>query len=127
MSSGEAMVDRWIASLRALPRELRGEALASVMEAEVKRTAAAGTTPDGSPWPARKDGGRALANASSQITTVVGERRVSLILSGPAAIHNYGTTKDPKRQVLPTVLGAGLAERMKAEVYRRIRSVLGVR
>lgn len=126
MSSGSATVDRWIADIERLPQELKPEAFAQIAETEVKRTAAVGTTPDGVPWPERKDGGRALANAADKITSVVSGQSVSLVLTGPDAIHNDGTSKDPVRRVLPTKITPTMSEKLKAGFAAICRRVTGV-
>lgn len=127
MSSGEAQVDAWIASLRGLPRELRAQRFAEIALEDVKRTAAAGTSPTGVAWKPRKDGSRALENAASHLSAVVSGQRIHLVLKGPDAIHNYGTTKDPKRQVLPTTLPATMAGKLVRAAFKFIRRGLRLR
>lgn len=121
MSSGEAQVQAWIKQLKDLPNEVRAERFAEIALEDVKRTAEAGTSPTGIPWAQRKEGGRALENAASKISTVVTGRTVHLVLTGPDAIHNYGTKKDPKRQVLPTILPQTMAEKLKAAALKFIK------
>lgn len=127
MSSGEAAINAMIRKVRKLPKELQASAFAETLEAEAKRTASAGTTPNGTPWAPTVDGGRALEHAADRIQTVVAGRRVILSVHGPAAIHNYGTSKDPKRQILPTILPQTWAEKLKAQAKKIFRRVVGGR
>ncbi|NUP05524.1 MAG: hypothetical protein HOW73_05640 [Polyangiaceae bacterium] len=127
MASGGAQVQAWIKAFQKLPQEVRAEKMADVVLEDVKRTAAAGTSPTGVAWPEKKDGGRALANAADHLSTVVSGSTVHLVLTGPDAIHNYGTGKDPKRQVLPTILPQTMAEKLTARVFKLFRGALGIR
>lgn len=85
--------------LRKLPEAAAREA-APLIEAEAKRTAAAGTTPDGEPWAAKKDGGRALANAADHVSAKANGTLVIVELEGPDYFHNFGLGHNPKRQVI---------------------------
>lgn len=126
MSSGGAVVDEWIAKLRALPKEVRAEQFVGIVDEDLRRTASAGTTPDGTPWPERKEGGRALAGAADALTVTAAGNRVLAVVSGPEAIHNYGNKKDPKRQILPTLIPPTLAGKLKREAIKRLRRALGL-
>lgn len=85
---------------------------ASKVEAAAKRTAAAGTDPYGKSWPARKEGGRALANAAAAISVVVSGLRVLLRLAKPEAYHQ--TSKSHPRKILPDgALPLGLAKALR--------------
>lgn len=64
-------LDGIIASVRKLGDvDAIAKTAAPLVEAAVKRTAAAGTSPDGTPWPPRKDGKPALANAAAAVEAV---------------------------------------------------------
>ncbi len=93
-------------------------AAAEAMAAELRATAAAGTSPDGTPWAPRKDGGRALANAAAAITV----RAVGTVLLAraqhPYGIHNAGAGKTlPRRQVLPR---GGIPPRVAEAIKRAL-------
>jgi hypothetical protein len=130
MATGDDALDEMIRRVRrlgAMPSEVAAE-VAPLMLAEARRTAAAGTTPDGKPWaPRKKDGGRALEHAADALSSrVLPSATAQLVLRGPEVIHNRGTEDTPKRQILPDG-GAGLpptmavAVREGAErVFRRI-------
>jgi hypothetical protein len=77
------------------------QAAAPLVDTEIKRTARAGTTPDGTPWlPRKKDGGRALEHVADQIETKAIGNVVRATLSGPAVFSHFGAGI-PRRQVLP--------------------------
>jgi hypothetical protein len=126
MSNGSAVVDKWIAALRSMKKEVRAEQLRDVVEEDLRRTIAAGTTPDGVPWPQRKQGGRALQNAGGALTVGVAGSTIIARVTGPTAIHNFGTSKDPRRQVLPSSVTPTLFSKLKLAAFDRIRAVLGV-
>lgn len=109
--NGDAGLDAMIAKLRkieGLPGDAAREIAPLLLEA-VKKTANAGTTPDGRPWaPRKKDGARALVNAADHLSfRVLGKAIAQLVLTGPDVIHNRGTTTIPQRRILPDA-GAGL-------------------
>jgi hypothetical protein len=79
---------------------------APLVEAAIKKTAAAGTDIDGKPWPAKRDGTRALPNAASAISAVASGAAVIVSLIGNYVFHN--TAKGPdRRRILPDS-GAGI-------------------
>ena len=110
-------LDALAANLRRLDAAgvaIATEAMPAVL-AEAKRTAAAGTTPDGTPWPPKVDGERALPNASGSISaTVSGASRavLTLILTGPYVFHHTSKAKGRRRQILPDPAD-GLPPRMR--------------
>lgn len=124
MSDGFALVDRMIAAARAagqLPQKT-AELAAPLIDAALKKTAAAGTTPSGEPWaPRKKDGGRALEGAAAAISTKAVGSAVRVTLTGPAAIHHYGEAKrgTPRRQVIPD------AGELPAPVVEAVREAAG--
>ena len=94
------------AALGTLPEDAAKLAVPYVDKA-VKATAAAGTDPDGRPWPEKKGGGRALVNAAAALSTKALGPVVQVTLVGPEVIHNFGDTRVPRRQILPDG-GAGI-------------------
>lgn len=80
---------------------------APLVEKAMKRTAAAGTTPDGQAWQPRKDGGRPLVNAADALSAEAVGPVVVGKLEGVEVLHNRGTKRMPQRQILPD-LGAGI-------------------
>ena len=125
MSSGEAVVQGWIRALRRLPAgsDLASE-LAPVVDAQIQASARAGTTPEGAAWKPRVDGARALKDAASATRTTAVGRSIVITVSGPAAIHNYGTKKDPQRRILPTLLPSSWAGKLAARVFKVFRARL---
>jgi hypothetical protein len=109
MSDGDAALAEFIARVRrlgTLGADAAKIAAPYVLEA-ARETAAAGTTPSGEAWAPKKDGGRALVNAADALSVEAVGSVVVLTLTGPEVIHNRGTTKYPKRQILPAG-GAGI-------------------
>jgi hypothetical protein len=81
-------------------RQVAAEAAPLVDEA-IKRTARAGTTPDGKPWaPRKKDGQPALQNVAEQISTNAFGDVVRTTLEGPAVFSHFGAGIT-QRQVIP--------------------------
>lgn len=89
-------------------------AAAKAVEAELRATAAAGTTPDGTAWAERKKGGRAMANAAEAITVKAVGTVLLARLRFPESIHHKGKTNEPPRQILPNgEIPARVAEALK--------------
>lgn len=97
--SFDAMLD----SLRRLGNfpEDAAKRVAPLLEAELRRTAAAGTAPDGTPWPAKKDGGQAFEGIGEHITAKAFGTTVRAILTGHAVFGHFGGGRNPRRPVLP--------------------------
>jgi hypothetical protein len=74
---------------------------APLVAAALKKTAAAGTTPAGSPWKPKKDGGRPLVNAAAHITVRPAGNFILAQLVGPDVFHHLGLGGKPHRQVIP--------------------------
>lgn len=107
---GLASLDALIARVRKLgkmPEDVARVGAPLVLEA-AKKTARAGTTPEGKPWPLTKKGDRALVNAADHLSVKASGPTITLTLKGKAeVVHNYGDSKAPKRQILPDG-GAGV-------------------
>lgn len=103
--SGIGALDDMIARLRELAGPTVGSRVAAkaapLVGAALKKTAAAGTTPDGRPWKPKLDGGRALVNAAAAIDAKASGNFVIATLSGPTVFHHLGLGHKPVRQVLP--------------------------
>ncbi len=127
--SGFDALDRQIARLRALrDANRRAAAIAApLLLAENKRTAAAGTSAEGTPWPPKKGGGRALPEAAGAISVELRGTVVNLVLRGPYVLHHYGTGHAPRRPILPS-RGVDIPPAMRAICRRAaaqaIREVL---
>jgi hypothetical protein len=83
--------------------ELAAKRAAPLVEAQSKRTAAAGTDPDGKPWPAKQDGGRPLVNAADHVSARALDANVVIELVGPEVWHEMGAQGKPVRRVIPDV------------------------
>lgn len=115
--SGDVALDAFIdhlRSLKKLPEDVVREAAAEVLKA-ARATAKAGTTPDGQPWAAKKDGSRALVNAADHLSVRIAGRTISLVLTGVDVIHNFGTGWLKKRQILPDG-GAGMPKNVASAI-----------
>ena len=104
--SGLATLDAMIEQMKALGASDVGARVAKkaapLVDAAIKKTAAAGTTPTGETWKPKKDGGRPLVNAASHISTEAHGALVASTLTGPDVWHNGGFGKNPHRQIMPT-------------------------
>ena len=120
--TGDDALDRMIASLRALgtmPEEAAKLAVPYV-DAAVKNTANAGTTPDGVPWAPKKDGSQALVHAADALSTKAVGAVVQVTLTGPTVFHNFAKgTSTPRRQVLPDG-GAAIPKNIQAGLKKAL-------
>ena len=97
------------------------------VEAESKRTAAAGVDPDGKPWPLKKDGGRALANAAEHVSARAVGDMVVIELVGPDNWHQDGAQGKPVRRVIPdTKIPDGIAAAVERGAAEAFAEVMGV-
>lgn len=112
--SGDAELAAFAQRLRRLGKLApeAAKAAAPLVEAVAKETAAAGTTPQGEAWPAKRDGGRALPNAASAITAHANGLTVIVKLVGAYFFHHYSKGKD-RRRVLPDS-GGGIPPKVVA-------------
>lgn len=96
-------LDEMISGLRGLGKlEERAAAIAAPMlEAELKATAAAGTTPSGEPWAPTKKGARAMKGAAKAVAAKAFGDVVRVSLTGPEVFHHAGVRGEPRRQVIP--------------------------
>ncbi len=117
----EAALTALAARLRALSTigvAIAREAAPLILE-EAKKTAAAGTTPDGTPWKPRKaDGARALVNAAAALSVRTYEDVVLLVLSG---VNVY---QQKTRPIIPMKLSDGVPTAMAEAVRTAARRVM---
>lgn len=102
-------IEEMIASLERLEElpKRTAEIAAEKLDARVKATAAAGTSPDGKAWAPKKKGGRAMANAAAHIATRAYGHIVRMTLTGPDVFHQFSQKKgEPAREVIPGAGGA---------------------
>lgn len=126
-----ADLDAMIATLRGLDGPDVERAIAArtapLLDAAVKRTAAAGQDPDGKPWAPTKDGGAPLAHAADHITTAASGSIVRMTLTGPDVYHHFGATRGGiRRQVIPDA-GAGIPQVAVAAITRAAREEIAAR
>lgn len=129
-SAGIAAIDDMISRLRGFPESIRAEApgLAKAVQRELEADIAAGRAPDGSTWPLRKGGGKALANAAAKLTGAAIGTVLLFTLRGAEVWHNFGTRHVPKRQILPSSgLPTNLAVAIKKGVVEVFKSKVGGR
>lgn len=111
----DAMFDH-LRGLKKLPEDVCKAAADEVLRA-ARATAAAGTTPDGTPWQATKGGGRPLEHAAERLSVNVIGRLIVLTLKGVEVVHNFGTKWNPKRPILPDG-GAGVPKNIATAIRK---------
>jgi hypothetical protein len=99
--------------LKNLARVAAAEAAPAILAA-VQKTAAAGTDPEGKPWPPKRDGTQALPNVAGAITAVAKGAVVLVKLTGAYVFHHYAKGKD-RRRILPDG-GAGIPPQISEAV-----------
>ena len=120
MSDDLAELDALIARVRKLPELAQRAApdVARVVEAELHRTIAAGTTPYGEPWKLTQDGAKPLVHAADALAVVAVGTTIYVRLTGPEARHHLGRGRGGvKREVIPT---RGIPPRMAAPIRAAI-------
>lgn len=96
----QTMIGR-IRSIDGLGREAAPH-VARAVEAEIRRTTAAHSTPYGVKWALKQDGGLALERAMASVGVGAIGATVYVRLIGPTARHHKGTAKGGlRRQVIP--------------------------
>lgn len=128
--TGDAELDAMIARIRKVPAlgRLAAPEVALVVEEEIKRTIAAGETPDGAAWAPRKvDGGRALEHAAKAVHCAAIGSIVFVRLTGIEARHHAGRIRGRvKRQVIPTdSIPASMAARIRAAITKTFAAEVG--
>lgn len=112
-AAGFAALDRLLADLKYAEKDLVSDIAKEagpLVEAAIRKRAAAGLDPDGNPWAAKKDGGRPLAGIEKHIQCTVEGQILRVTLTGNAVWHHHakGDTR-PARRVLPDG-GSGLPD-----------------
>lgn len=103
MSDADAALASMIAKVQGWGRDCTKDAAreaAPLVEAEVKRTAAANTDPYGAPLPPKRDGTKALPNAVKGVSVTAGGPVIRIKVSGAYAIHFF--KKVEQRRLIPT-------------------------
>lgn len=93
----------FISRIKALENfafDVAKEAAPLVQEA-MRAQIRSGVAPDGTPWPAKKDGAKALKSAADHLTATPAGDRVLVKLSGVEVFHDKGNGRLPKREMLP--------------------------
>lgn len=117
--SGDAELDRMIASVRALATlpEHAADDIADAIRDELTRTIAAGTTPEGEAWRPTLAGERALKNAAASVHVAAVGRTIYVRLVGVDARHHAGRGRGGvRRQVIPD--GGNIPAPMAAVIRR---------
>jgi hypothetical protein len=122
-------IDAMIEKMRELGAsgERVAKAAVPLVEAAVKATAAAGLSPNGKPWPARKDGKQALVNAAAAVACRARGSVVQLYLQGTSTgSQKVQAVQNARRGILPAkgegpppVVVAALEE-AGAKVFKQI-------
>lgn len=102
---GDGGLDAMIASLRAIEGMPWAQVAAPAVEAFMREQLAAGQTPEGQPWLAKKDGGRPLAGAAAAYEQRVSGSAIIMRIGGGDksryVFHHFGAQGKPIRQQLP--------------------------
>lgn len=108
--AGAAEIDRWIENIRSLPEMVNAAAPAvgEMLLAEFQRTANAGTTPEGEPWPPTKKGNKPLAGAAAALQLVVSGNVIIIKITDHHVFHQFAAGV-PARRMLPS---GGLPDRL---------------
>ena len=110
----EASLNEMLVALRAMadPKEVEriaAERAARGIDKALRKTLAAGQTPEGKAWaPRKKDGGRAYKGAASKLEVKASGSLVIATIDGGEAYGHYGAGV-PERQMLPDA-GAAIPE-----------------
>jgi hypothetical protein len=96
-------------------------AVAQGLARAIRQQVAAGTDPDGKPWPRTKDGDQALQDAAKNLRVVNVGATVFARLTQHVARHNNGTARGGvQRQILPASgVPAPYARAIKAALDRQ--------
>lgn len=94
---------------------------AARVEKIAKASAAAGTDPYGKPWPTKKDGTRALANAAGSVTARAIGPVIQIVVRGAYAIHHNLKGKS-RRPVIPEA-ERGVPPAIALEIAEAARAV----
>jgi hypothetical protein len=109
-----------ITRLRKLPAAAPAlaEDVAKALDTQLREQIAAGTDPDGKPWPPTQAGERPLRNAGASLHVHADGPVVLATLRGPTALHHMGRAKGGiRRQILPSA-------KMPARLIAAIRNVV---
>ena len=103
------------------------EACAPILESVIKAQVAAGQTPDGKAWAERRSGGRAGANAASDVHVVAIGSVLQVSVEGKSVHLHYGRTgKQVARHMIPE-FGDPLPTQYAQAIERGISKVIGKR
>jgi len=108
---------QWINQLRAANGITKdaAQALVPVVRAEIAKAIQEGRSVDGEKWPLTAKGTVALRNAMQHITVRAIENVIVVTLTGHHVFHHFGTSRDPRRPILPT---KGLPQKLGQAIAR---------
>jgi hypothetical protein len=129
VSDGDAALAAMIARVQAFGKDATRDAAreaAPLVDAEVKRTAAAGTDPYGEPLPPKRDGSRALLNAAENVSAVAAGPTIKIRTHGAYAIHFF--KKIDQRRIVPSKdkpMPKAIIEALKEGARRAFAKAMG--
>lgn len=129
MSDGDAALAEMIARVQGFGKDATKVAAleaAPLVDAEVKRTAAAGTDPYGEQLAPKKDGTRALADAAKNVTATASGRTIRIKITGGYAQQFF--KKVDQRRVIPSngrPLPKGIVEALTEGARRAFAKAMG--
>lgn len=116
-----ADIDELVERVRALPGMVKAAApdVARAMVAVAAEQIAAGTDPDGKPWPLTRDGRKPLADIAKYLTPVTVGTTAMVRLTEWGARHHFGGVRGGlARRVLP--IGGEIPERYAQAVRTQL-------
>lgn len=92
---------------------------AQEVKKHLDKTIAAGTSPSGKKWEARKsDGGKPLQNAGAAVDVRVAGETIIVELTGPEVFHHYGAGGAPVREIIPKEVDESLGNAIRRGVVK---------
>lgn len=119
--SGSADIRRMIRKIKRIPgmAEREAPACAEAVDGVIRADLAAGRSPDGQAWaPTRKEGRRALPNASDAITTRAVGTTIISAAPFPYSQHQRGNKRMVARPVMPQGMTPKIAAAINATLSR---------
>lgn len=128
MGDPVAQLTEMVARLRKLEggAKLCAPDVAKALKVQLLANAAAGVGPDGTPWPATKDGHQPLTGAASHLSVEAVGTRIVARLSGHYVNQSIGWTRgNVARPIMPTrKLSQPMTQALEAVITKRIGAIL---
>ncbi len=124
-------LDDFISNLSSLKIELKTKVLESaapIIKGLLDQQISAGTDPNGIPWKPNQDGSKPLDGIQKYVHVKASGESLKITLDDPASYHQTGTSKLPRRQIVPTdTIPASWETEIQAIVDEAVNGTLNVR